>query len=191
MAQPEPSSLQQSSLQQSSLQQSSLQQSSLQQSSLQPSSLTTLASRRLGVDIPGAVAKSLGILRDAGVEIVADQLRITGGIVFRVDANGFIHAILTVYAGIGDVRIVVSNTRIWNLHLTRSRDWVDVLERGASEDLAAIDGRAFYLTREGGFVVLSVPIEMAPGLEIGIRLPYEEGVKIVQAIIDILVKHGR
>jgi uncharacterized membrane protein len=174
----------------SSLQQSSLQQSSLQQSSLQPSSL---ASRQLDVDIPGAVAQSLGILRNGGIEIVADQLRITGGIVFEVDANalGGINAILTVYAGIGDIRIVVSNTRIGGLDASRSRDWVDVLERGASEDLAAVDGRAFYLTREAGFVVLSVPIEMAPGLEIGIRLPYEEGVKIVQAIIDILVKHGR
>jgi hypothetical protein len=168
-------------------------QSSLDPRALQRSSLTTLAARQLDIDIPGVVAKSLGILRNGGIEIVADMLRITGGIVFQLGANGLggIHAILTVYAGIGDIWIVVSNTRIWNLHLTRSRDWVDVLERGASEDLAAVDGRAFFLTREAGFVVLSVPIEMTPSLETDIRLPYEEGVKIVRAIIDFLAKHRR
>jgi hypothetical protein len=115
----------------------------------------------------------------------------TGEIVFQVevergDVPDEIRAILTVYAGIGDIRIVVSNTKIWYLHLTRSRDWVDILERGRSDELAAIDGRAFYLTREDGFVVVSVPIEMAPS---DIRLPYEEGVKIVRAIIDVLVEH--
>jgi hypothetical protein len=166
------------------------------QSSLQPSSLTTLAARAVGIDIPGAVAKSLGIPRDVAVQTVADQLRITGGIVFQVEDENpawppEIHAILTVYAGIGDIRIVVSNTRIWYLDLTRSQDWVDVLERGESEELAGVDGRGFSLTREGGFVVEAVPITWDPCLEIGVHLPYEEGVKIVQAIIDILVKYGR
>jgi hypothetical protein len=174
----------------SSLEPSSLQLSSLEQSSLQPSSLTALDARAVDDDIPEAVARGLRIPRDVAVQIVADKLRITGGVVFRVDANGLggIHAILTVYAGIGDIRIVVSNTRIWNLHLTRSRDWVDVLERGAS---AKIDGRSFSLTREGGFVVVAVPTDMAPSHKTDTYLPYEEGVKIVQAIIDFLVKHGR
>jgi hypothetical protein len=159
-----------------------------EQSSLQPSSLTF---RPRDVDIPGAVARGLRIPRDVAVQIVADKLRMTGEIVFQVedergDVPDEIRAILTVYAGIGDIRIVVSNTKIWYLHLTRSRDWVDILERGRSDELAAIDGRAFYLTREDGFVVVSVPIEMAPS---DIRLPYEEGVKIVRAIIDVLVEH--
>jgi hypothetical protein len=161
---------------------------------LELSSLTTLAARRLGVDIPGAVAKSLGILGNAGVEIVADQLRITGEIALEVEDEDAtwvpdVHAILTVYAGIGDTRIVVSNTRIWGLDCTRSRYWVDLLERGVSFWLAERGGGgfwAFYLTREDGFVVVSVPIEMAPS---DIRLPYEEGVKIVRAIIDVLVEH--
>jgi hypothetical protein len=161
-------------------------QSSLQPILLQPSSLTILASRRLGVDIPGAVAQSLGILRNGGAEIVADQLQMTGVIVFE----GRIDAILTVYAGIGDVRIVVSNTRIWNLHLTRSRDWVDVLERGASNRLVGMDWSwSISLTREGGFMV-NFSATAALGLGTSVCLPYEEGVKIVQAIIDILVKYG-
>jgi hypothetical protein len=162
---------------------------------LELSSLTTLAARRLGVDIPGAVAKSLGILGNAGVEIVADQLRITGGIVFQVvdESNEppLIDGILTVYAGIGDIRIVVSNTVIGGLHLTRSRDWVDVLERGGSDELAEIDLWAFYLTREGGFEVEISLTTRAPSLQTGVYLPYEEGVKIVRAIIDFLVKYGR
>jgi hypothetical protein len=167
-------------------------QSSLDPRALQRSSLTTLAARQLDIDIPGVVAKSLGILRNGGIEIVADMLRITGGIVFQLGANGLggIHAILTVYAGIGDIWIVVSNTRIWNLHLTRSRDWVDVLERGASEELAEIDGRGFFLTREGGFVVAAAPTDMVPAHQTDVGLPYEEGVKIVQAIIDFLVERG-
>jgi hypothetical protein len=163
------------------------------QSSLQPSSLTTLAARAVEVDIPGAVAKSLGIPLDAAVQIVADKLRITGGIVFEVDANGLggIDAILTVYAGIGDIRIVVSNTRIWNLHLTRPRDWADVLDRGVSDRLVDMDWSwSISLTRKGGLMV-RVSVTAALGLGTSVDLPYEEGVKIVQAIIDILVKHGR
>jgi hypothetical protein len=181
----------QSSLQPSSLQQSSLQQSSLQPSSLQPSSLTTLAARAVNDDILEAVAKGLRIPLDAAVQTVADQLRITGGIVFEVDANGNIgiDAILTVYAGIGDIRIVVSNTKIWNLDMTESQDWVDILERSESEELAEIDGRSFFLTREGCFVVDTNPIAMAASVRTSVYLPYEEGVKIVRAIIDILVKY--
>jgi hypothetical protein len=163
--------------------------SSLQPSLLQPSLLTTLATRAVNVDIPGVVAESLGIPLDAGVQTVADQLRITGGIVFQVDANGP-HAILTVYAGIGDIRMVASNTRIENLRLTRSRDWVDILERGVSVRLEGLDGRSFFLTREGGFVVDANPIAMAASVRTSVYLPYEEGVKIVRAIIDFLAKRG-
>jgi hypothetical protein len=164
-------------------------------SSPQPSSPTTLAARPLNVDIPEAVAKSLGIPRDAAVQTVADQLRTTGGIVFEVDANGLsgIHAILTVYAGIGDARIVVSNTRIGDLGASRSQDWVDILEQGASVKLDGLDGRCclvFYLTREDGFMVKASLTGIGPDHKPCVFLPYEGGVKIVRAIIDILVKYG-
>jgi hypothetical protein len=96
-------------------------------SSLQPSSLTTLAARPLNANIP-EVARGLRIPRDVAVQIVADKLRITGEVVLEVvdESNEppLIDGILTVYAGIGDIRIVVSNTRIGELDLTRSQDWV-------------------------------------------------------------------
>jgi hypothetical protein len=174
-------------------------QSSLQPSLLQPNLLTTLATRAVNVDIPGVVAESLGIPLDAGVQIVADQLRITSGIVFEVggerrDGRPKIDAILTVYTGIGDIRIVVHNTRIEDLDMTQSEDWVDLLERGVFAGYIGEDPAwsllSFYLTREGGFVVEASLTEGYPTLEIGVHLSYEGGVKIVRAIIDILVKYG-
>jgi hypothetical protein len=172
--------------------------SSLQPSSLQPSSLTTLAARRLGADIPEVVARGLRIPRDVAVQIVADKLRITGGVVFQVvdESNGplLIDAILTVYAGVGNARIVVYNTRIEHLDMTQSQNWVDLLERGVfsgHREYNDWSSLSFYLTREGGFVVKANLLDAYPALKTGVYLPYEEGVKIVQAIIDILVKHGR
>jgi hypothetical protein len=60
-----------------------------------------------------------------------------------------------------------------------------------SEELAEIDVRGFFLTREGGFMVKASLTGMDPSHKTDVYLPYEEGVKIVQAIIDVLVKYGR
>jgi hypothetical protein len=158
---------------------SSLQQSSLQQSSLQPSSLTTLATRAVNTDIPGAVAGSLSILRNGGVGIVADQLRITAGVSFHTNPARSTNAVITTYADTGETRIVVCNSILYRVDATLAQDWVDLLGRGTLPGLTRAGSWVIFLTPATSLTICSLWAEDVAG------------VKIVRHIIAFLEEQQR